>query len=181
MSPSPAKATLASLLLVLAAAAPFQAPAKSTDRNQTLVVDADRNDCTLDESGPCIVSGNVHIVQGTLDIQAARADIRQSGGEPRQVKLTGSPVRMKQEMDAGGTMNATAGQIDYDLQADTVIFTGKAVVQQPGRGSIAGERIVYNMRTGQVQGGGEGGGRVRLQFEPRNKTTPPAANPGNGS
>src|SRR3546814_3278553 len=67
-------------------------------------------------------------------------------------------------------MNATAARIDYDQNRDTVIFSGDAVVKQPGRGSISGERIVYNMATGQVQSGAAaGGGRVNMTFEPRNK------------
>ena len=53
---------------------------------------------------------------------------------------------------------------------DTVVLTGGAVVNQPGRGRMEGERIVYNMASGQVQGGGEGQGRVRMQFEPRNRS-----------
>ena len=163
--------TAAKLLLAIAACACMHAAlARSSDRNQTMKVDADRSDCTVVESGPCVLTGNVHIVQGTLVIQAARADIRQGDGDIKSVRLTGSPVRLRQEMDNGGTMIATAAQVDYDLQQDTVVFTGGAVVQQPGRGSISGERIVYNMRTGQVQGGGgEKGGRVSLQFEPRNR------------
>ena len=77
-------------------------------------------------------------------------------------------MQLSQQLDSGGTMNATSAQVDYDLQQDTVVFTGGATVKQPGQGSIAGERIVYNMRTGQVQAGGEKG--VHLQFEPRNRT-----------
>lgn len=158
------------VLATIALAGAFAAQAKTSDRNQTMQVGANHSDCTVTESGPCVLSGNVHITQGTLEIEAARADLRQAGGEITSAKLTGSPVRLKQAMDNGGTMNATAAQVDYDLSQDTVVFTGKAVVQQPGRGSIAGERIVYNMRTGQVQGGGgENGGRVNLTFEPRNK------------
>src|SRR5690606_19483066 len=99
-----------------------------------------------------------------------RADIRQGDGDIQSARLSGSPVRLRQEMDNGGVMHATAARVDYDLSQDTVVFIGGAVVQQPGRGSIAGERIVYNMRTGQVQGGGgSDGGRVTLQFEPRNR------------
>src|SRR3546814_14119050 len=77
---------------------------------------------------------------------------------------------MKQQMDDGGWMNATAARIDYDQNRDTVIFSGDAVVKQPGRGSISGERIVYNMATGQVQSGAAaGGGRVNMTLEPTNK------------
>ncbi len=177
MTPHAAKLVLGLAVVAVSGAA----LGKTSDRQQTMQVQANRSDCTVTESGPCVLTGNVHIVQGSLVIDAARADLRQADGEIRAAKLTGSPVRLKQDMDNGGTMNATAAQVDYDLAQDTVVFTGKATVQQPGRGSIAGERIVYNMRTGQVQGGGGSeGGRVTLQFEPRNRAqpgeTPPAGN-----
>ena len=182
MTPHAAKLVLGLVAVACAGAA----LGKSSDRQQTMQVQANRSDCTVTEAGPCVLTGNVHIVQGSLVIDAARADLRQADGEIRAAKLTGSPVRLKQELDNGGTMNATAAQVDYDLAQDTVVFTGKAVVQQPGRGSIAGERIVYNMRSGQVQGGGGSeGGRVTLQFEPRNRApareTPPAGNRNDGN
>lgn len=151
------------------------AMAKSTDRNQTMRVSADGGDFTTTDAGTHILTGDVRITQGTLDIRAARAEMRHASGDPRSVKLTGSPVRLRQELDNGSTMNATAAQVDYDLAQDTIVFTGGAVVQQPGHGSISGERIVYNTRTGQVQGGGQGSGRVNLQFEPRNRTATPAS------
>ncbi len=163
--------TIAKLALAVAAACcAHGAVAKSSDRQQTMRVQADRSDCTVTDAGPCVLTGNVNIVQGSLVIDAARADIRQGDGDIQSAKLSGSPVRLRQEMDNGGVMHATAARVDYDLSQDTVVFVGGAVVQQPGRGSIAGERIVYNMRTGQVQGGGgSDGGRVTLQFEPRNR------------
>jgi len=166
----------AKLVLAIAALACASAVlAKSSDRNQTMDIKAGTSDCTVTETGPCILTGNVRIAQGTLNIQATRADIRRAGGEPVAVKLTGSPVQLSQQLDSGGTMNATSAQVDYDLQQDTVVFTGGATVKQPGQGSIAGERIVYNMRTGQVQAGGEKG--VHLQFEPRNRTPGADAKP----
>ena len=166
----------ASCLLAIAALACAPAVlAKSSDRNQTMDVKAESSDCTVTENGPCVLTGNVRIVQGTMNIRAARADIRRAGGEPVSVRLTGSPAQLSQEMDNGGTMNATAAQVDYDLQQDTVVFTGGAVVKQPGQGNMASERIVYNMRTGQVQAGGEKG--VHLQFEPRNRAPAAGARP----
>jgi len=157
------------VLPVLLALSAAPALARSTDRNHPLTADADRNDCIIEDDAPCMLIGNVHIRQGTLDIQAERADLRLSGGEVRSVLLNGTPVRMRQESDSGGTINAAANEAHYDLATDVLTLTQNASVQQPGRSSIAGERITYNTRTHQVQGGGAGGGRVRLQFEPQNK------------
>lgn len=167
----------ASFLLLAAVVLAPAALAKSTDRNQTMNADADRSDCRMVDNAPCVLSGNVEIRQGTLDIRAARADFTIRDGQIRVARLTGSPVRMSQELDSGGRMNATAARIDYDLGQDTIVLTGGASIQQPGQGSIASERIVYNTATGQIQGGGgDSNSRVRLQFEPRNRPAPPAGN-----
>jgi len=170
---------LPSAVLLLALAAVADVSARSSDRNQPLTADADRNDCIIEDNAPCVLIGNVHIRQGTLNIHAERADLRLARGEVRRVTLTGTPVQMTQETDNGDPLNAAASQADYDLGTDVVVLTGNASVQQPGRSLIAGELITYNMRTGQVQGGGAGNGRVRLQFEPRPLETGPA--PANGN
>ena len=60
-------------------------------------------------------------------------------------------------------------------------------IQQP-RGSLAGERVVYNMSTGQVTSGGQGNGRVKMRILPKTGAgaeTPPddaadADNPAEG-
>ena len=171
MSPIPA----VRLLLLAIALAPALAAAKSSDRNQTLSVDAGGSDCSVsNEALPCLFTNGVTITQGTLEIQATRADVRRRNGEFQRVILTGGPVRMKQQMDDGGWVDATAAQADYNMPNDTVVLTGNAVVNQPGQGKIEGQRIVYNMSTGRVQGGGEGQGRVRMQFQPRNQSQRPA-------
>ena len=153
---------------------------RSTDRNQPLDVQSNSNDCSIADDGPCTFTGNVHLVQGTLDIHAARADVQRGGGDIRRVVLTGAPVVLTQQLDNGSTLNARASKVDYDMTTDTVVFTGSAVIDQPGRGNIAGARIAYNMKTGQVQSGGEGQGQVKMRFLPKN-AQPAAAKPkGNG-
>jgi len=170
---------IGSALLVAGALCAGAAFARSSDRNQPMDVAADSTDCSVDANGPCTFSGGVHISQGTLDIRAAHADVRRGGGDIRSVKLTGSPVAMKQQLDDGAMMNARAARIDYDLPADTIVLSGDAFVEQPGQSSIRSERIVYNMRTGQVQSGGEGNGRVKLRLMPKNAAPAPAKTPDN--
>jgi lipopolysaccharide export system protein LptA len=156
------------LLFLLSASTAPAAWAKSTDRNQPMDLDADVTDCSIEENGPCVFTGDVHVVQGTLDIRAAKADVRRGGGDIQRVLLTGSPVRLQQGLDSGGTMSARASNVDYDMPRDIVTFTGKVEIDQPGRGTIASERVVYNMRTGQVQAGGGGkGGQVKTRILPK--------------
>ena len=148
--------------------------ARTSDRNQPLDVEASSTDCSASANGPCTFSGNVHIVQGTLDIRAAHADVRRGGGDIQRVLLTGAPAQMKQQMDDGALIKARASKVDYDLATDTVVFTGEAFIEQPGQSSISSERIVYNMKTGQVQGGGQGAGRVSMRLLPKKKAPAPA-------
>ena len=172
---------LAELLLVsiISVAAIGAAHARSSDRNKPMDIDAGRQEGTLDDSSPTILSGGVHITQGTLDIQSSTATISTRNGDPSRAVLTGAPVVLKQQMDDGTPMTARASQVDYDLSTETVVFTGSVVIDQP-RGSMSGQRVVYNMKTGRVDSGGQGNGRVKMRILPKG-ARPAAAKPaGNG-
>lgn len=168
--------TFATILVAALACGAGPASARTSDRNQPMDLDANSSDCSADDNGPCVFTGGVHIVQGSLDIRAAKADVRRGGGDIRRVLLSGAPVLLKQQMDNGSMLNARASNIDYNMPTDTVIFTGDAQIDQPGHGTITSERIVYNMKTGQVQSGGQGNGRVKMRLLPKN-AQPAAAKP----
>src|SRR5690606_36893007 len=106
---SPRSASLTSFVALAAAVAVAPAWTKSTDRNQPMDLTSDSNDCSVgDDGGPYVFTGNVRIVQGTLDVRAAKADVRRGGGDIQKVILTGTPVRLKQDLDGGGSIDATA-------------------------------------------------------------------------
>lgn len=155
------------VLLLALATAPVAADARSSDRNQAMDIDSGAADYSLDDRRPTVLSGGVTITQGTLDIRSNRAEITQRGGEPVRVVLSGGPVKLNQQLDDGTPMSATAAKVDYDLTTEVVVFVGNVAIQQP-RGSLSGERVVYNMRTGQVQSGGKDSGRVKMRILPRN-------------
>lgn len=175
LSSAPALASLLIALVVLGSAMP--AFARSSDRNQPMDINAGRQEGSVDESTPTILSGGVTIKQGTLDIAASRAIVNLRGGTISRVQLTGAPARLKQQLDDGTPMNAAASNIDYNLGTEVVIFTGNVKIEQP-RGTLSGGRVVYNMRTGEVTSGGEGSGRVQMRIMPRNgNAAVPAATP----
>jgi lipopolysaccharide export system protein LptA len=173
---NPPALCLAALLLLTA----LGAQARTSDRNQPMDVGADQSNCSVaSDTGPCVLTGNVKIVQGTLVINAAKADIKRSNGDISYVVLTGSQVTLKQELDDGKPFNGRANKVDYDMPKDTVILTGNAFVDNAGD-TITSERIVYNMKSGQVDSGGVGG-RVNMRLQPKNKDAsapaPAAAKP----
>ncbi len=144
------------------------ADAKSTDRNQTMKIDAGAQEGTLDDRAPTVLSGGVTIAQGTLNITSSRAEIHSRNGDVSRAVLTGGPVVLKQQMDDGTPMTARASKVDYNMQTEIVVFTGNVQIEQP-RGTMSGERVVYNLKTGQVNSGGEGNGRVRMTIQPKSK------------
>jgi lipopolysaccharide export system protein LptA len=171
-------ALFAAALLACASAA----VARTSDRNQAMDAEADQNTCTLGDAGQCVMTGNVKISQGTLNIDAGKAVIFRAGGDISRAVLSGSPAVLKQQMDDGTPMTAHASNVDYNLKTEVVIFTGDVQLQQP-RGSMSGQRVVYNLKTGSIDSGGQGNGRVKMRILPRNaapasSTAPaPAAEP----
>ncbi len=153
-------------LLLLLALAP-SALARTSDRNKPMDIDAGHSDYSMDDSRPTTLSGGVIITQGTLDIRSNVAVVHTANGEPVRAVLTGTPVKLTQELDDGKAMDAVANKVDYDLKSEIVVFTGGVNIRQPS-GSIAGERVIYNMKTGQVQGGGQDAGRVKIRLLPKN-------------
>lgn len=155
--------------------------ARSSDRNQPMDVEAGKQVGSLDDRTPTVLSGGVTITQGTLDITSSTATISARNGEISRAVFDGAPVKMSQQMDDGTRMNARASKIDYDMSTDTVIFTGNVQIDQP-RGTMSGQRVVYNMKSGQVQSGGDGAGRVKMRILPKSAQGQPVqGQPGKGT
>lgn len=161
-------AKLASIALLAALLAPGLAWAKASDRNQPMTIDSTSSDCNMvGDNGKCRFSGDVIIVQGTLEIRADTADVIQKNGETERVLLTGHQATLKQQMDDNTWMNARADSMDYNISSEVIVLTGNYHVESE-RGTNAGQRMVYNTRSGAMQSGGDGT-RVRTVIQPKNK------------
>jgi len=153
-------------LMLLAALLPFDASAKTTDRQQPMDVESDRTDADTGDDGDAVLTGNVIITQGSLAVRADRAVIQRKAGDISQVVLTGKPATMKQVNDNGELMTAHASQIVYYTQdRDLIVLTGGVVINQP-RGTLRGETIKYDLKTGRLDGGGDGS-RVKMRIMPK--------------
>ncbi|MFT4248236.1 MAG: lipopolysaccharide transport periplasmic protein LptA [Pseudomonas sp.] len=172
MRPSNARPRLA--LLLLALVLPALAMAKTSDRDQPMTIDAaSQNGNMLGDNGKVRYSGNVVIVQGTLEIHSDTADIFQKDGQADKVILVGKQATLKQQLDDGTWMNGRADNIEYQVNQDIVILTGNYHVES-SKGTNAGQRMVYNTKTGDMNSGGDGS-RVRTVIQPKSKTAAPAA------
>lgn len=155
-------AAVAAAAMLAAAAA---AGARSSDRNKPMDIYAGRQSGTFSGDSVNTLSGGVRITQGTLEITSQGAKITLSDGEPVRAVFTGAVV-LKQQMDDGTPMTAKASNVDYNLTNEVVVFTGNVSITQP-RGTMSGDRVVYNLETGSVESGGEGSGRVHMRILPQ--------------
>ncbi len=138
--------------------------ALESDRDQPMRIRSDRSESDLGKDSTVLI-GNVRITQGTLEVNAERADITQAEGAVSRAVLTGSPATMKQQVDAGGELRAQARRIDYALASETVELSGGVIVERP-QGTLKSERVTYSVKDGRVVAGDNAGG-VELVIPPR--------------
>jgi len=138
---------------------------KTSDRAQPMDVEADSTDAMLGDDSDSVLTGNVRIVQGTLEVGADKAVIHRSKGEIATVTLTGAPATLKQLADNGEPMSARASRIVYTLADDLIVLVGDVSVDQP-RGTLRGQTIKYDLKTGRLDGGGDGK-RVQMRILPK--------------
>jgi lipopolysaccharide export system protein LptA len=135
-----------------------------SDRQQTLLVNADNSDGTFGD-GTSVLRGNVEIRQGTLLVQADQAEVVKAEGKVVEVLLSGKPALLQQEIENEGLVTATAASITYKVATGIVTLTGNADVNHP-QYKISGELLVYDMNLQHFQGSGGDNGRIRIELEP---------------
>ena len=150
-------------LLCLVVALP--AAALEADRQQPMQINSDRFESGMD-TNTTVLTGNVRITQGSLVVNAARADVTQDKGEVARALLTGKPATLKQAMEGGGELNAQAGTIDYKLTEETVELSGDVVLERP-QGTLRSQRVVYSVKTGRLAAGEGVTGGVQLVIPPK--------------
>jgi lipopolysaccharide export system protein LptA len=176
MSPLPRNKVGRALLLAASLLAAGGALAKSSDRNQPMDITSGGQDGNFGDNAITRMWDGVEVKQGTLEIQADKGEIHSKDGEISRAVFTGKQARMKQVNDDGTPIDAVADRIDYDVVNDVVTLTGNYTIKSP-KGSNAGQKIVYNTRTGNMQSGGDGT-RVHTVIQPKNKApATPAATP----
>lgn len=181
---------LAGLLAGLALAG--AAHAERADRNKPLNAEADalRYD---DAKQTSVFSGNVVITKGSIVIRGAQVEVRQDTSGNQFGLVTGKPGFFRQKREGVDEfIEGQAERIEYDSKADTVKFTGGAVLRRYKGAQLndetVGSVITYNSGndTFSVDGGpgnrtaSNPSGRVRAMLTPvarPDAATPPPASP----
>ena len=174
------------LLTLLASTLLLTAPARAarSDREQPLVVEADRPGTVDLQNQVVVFNGNVVISQGTMVLRADRIEMRETAdgyGAASAIGTPGRPATWPQQRDGvDETVEGSADRIEFDGRADTLRFVGRGAVRRLRGGTVAdeitGAVIVWDntAEVFKVEGGAKTAsnptGRVRAVLSPRPET-----------
>ncbi|MEH6455836.1 MAG: lipopolysaccharide transport periplasmic protein LptA [Cocleimonas sp.] len=119
-----------------------------------------------------VYEGNVSIVQGSLDIRAAKIEITAPGGQITTITASGSPVKFQQKMDDGKLAKGQANRVVYQVSNKRIVLDGNAAITQ-NNDRFASNHIEYSTSNGELKAGNKkaaGKSRVKAVFYPTNKS-----------
>jgi lipopolysaccharide export system protein LptA len=144
------------LSFVILLLSPLSAWALESDRNQSVLVEADEVEIDF-TNGKRIYTGNVSVRQGTIRIIADQIELFYDGEQLDHAVATGNPAVFRQRPDGKEHDVVGTGQtIELDEVNNIVTFITRAQLRQD-RDAIEGEKIVYDMGRDRmiVRGGDE--------------------------
>ncbi len=132
----------ASMLLLLLSVPALLTQALPDDRDQPIHITADKA-LRDDKKGVTIYSGNVQLVQGSLELEADKLTIFHNSEDANEIIAEGRPAKMRQRPEVDkGIVNAHAEIIKYFRAEDRVHLQINARIEQDGA-VVAGDSIEY--------------------------------------
>ena len=145
--------------------------ALALDQQEALLIEA--NHGVVDEkSSSTIYSGNVSLIQGSLQILADEVQVKTNeNGDVVEVIATShqasnKPASIKKQSENKGEIHATAWQIQYRVEKQQVQLSGNAHVQQNNH-EFSGELVYYDIEKGivNINRGQNSTGRVKIKYD----------------
>ena len=128
--------SLSPWILLLASVIPAEGFALSSDRNQPMLIEADRAELN-DADGISIYRGNVKVTQGTLILTGDTMTVFNKGDDVDKVVMDGTPATYKQRPDnKDQDVRAKALRMEYYTNPEYIILLKQAEVEQevpPGK------------------------------------------------
>ncbi len=153
--------------------------ALTSDRDQPINIEAD-SATVHDKSGSSTYTGNVHLVQGTLNLRGDKMTVQMRNNHVETIVLTGNPATYVQRPDnSERDRHAEARRIEYHASSERMILLDNARIWQAENEEFRSDRIVFNLAEKTINAGGsDGSERVRITLQPQTSgTSTPAPQP----
>lgn len=166
------------LLLTALAAATLPAHAERADRDQPVLIEADRVSVD-DRTRTHVFEGNVVLAQGSLTLHGDRLVVTQDDEGFQTGVATGSterPARFRQKREGSDDfIEGEAERIEYDTRTERARLFNRAFVKAGGD-EVRGHYIEYDALTEKYlansqPAGATGDGRVRAVIQPKGTDT----------
>jgi lipopolysaccharide export system protein LptA len=155
---------LAGLLLLL----PGILFALPEDRKAPVEIESDQAD--VDQAHErTIFTGHVHVTQGTFTLWSDKLVVQYRNKTPYEITATGNPARFRELPEKGKSwVNGSAQRIVYRFDADDVLLSGNAELQQ-NDDTFRSDRMIYDRKSARLKAGAAAGGkqRVRVILHPK--------------
>ena len=158
----------AAILLIAALLTPVLAHAQTGDREQAVVINADRAEYS-EQKQQQTLTGNVTITQGSLKIEADKIIVILDNGDLGHMDAYGQPARFQQLDDNGELTRGQGDHIAYSSNNGQLLIKKNARLNTPQQ-ALSGEEIDYNINTHSARAEG-GEGRVNIIFQPKKETS----------
>lgn len=172
------RAIVLAAAIAFAAASPAAAEAQrptglKLSGDQPIQIESDKLE-VREADKVAVFSGNVSVTQGTTVMKSGRMIVHYAndGGSA----ATGSAAIERLEVDGkvyvkSDDQVATGDRGNFDMKSEVLVLTGKEVVLSQGENVIVGCKLTVNMKSGQAQldgcgGGGDSGGRIKMLITP---------------
>jgi len=145
-----------------------QTKPSSPDEEQPIHITADRLE-VQEQTGISTYTGNVNIQQGSLELTGDTVTIIHPEGQLEMVKAYGAPAKFKRFSHVEQSwIKGQANLIQYNTKYKSILLSGHAKVMQPGKHTITGSNIFYDVskQTLMAKGSKDGQNRVSVTFDP---------------
>ena len=160
------------LILLALAALPMLSWALSSDRQQPMLIEANRVELD-DATGTSIYRGRVKVAQGSLILTGETMTVHSKGNDIEKVIMEGTPATYQQRPDnKDQDVHAKALRMEYYTNPQHIILLKQAEVEQQGN-VLRSERIKYDMAKDQVSAGtDQPDERVHITIQPKTEKEP---------
>ena len=143
--------------------------AMDSDKDQPIEVEAETLEIRDDEN-ISIYSGNVSLVQGSMQIQSDKLVIHfNDENEILLMEMTGKPATFRQLNNGGKEMRGQADRLVNQEPESLLVFTGNARFDNDGD-TIEGSSIQINTTNDTIEANSAASGdRVRVVIQPKSK------------